>query len=197
MGRMVEKRGLDLFPNGDLEKFFREERVKILKYLVARYGLNQENAEDCFQEGSFAVWKNVKEGKLTKENLNCSLSTYLTRCCCNHATHLLNVKSSSLAFEDIEYHIDEDGEVVGADQAEDVSEEDEQTKNELVEVLEEVMDDLPESYRQILWAHYRDKLSMEEMAIKFGYSNANTMKTIKNRCLNALKEKMLARVKNM
>ena len=177
----------------DLGKFFGDERPKVVKYLLAqygKYGFDQDDADDCFQEGCMAVWRNIQDGKLTEENLTCSLSTYLTTCCRNHATHSLKKMVSIETFEGI---IDEEGNLTRDVPAEP----DDTPKEEIVEILIEVVADLPEPCDKVLWGFYRDNLSMDAMAQMLGYSNADTMKTTKSRCMKKLKERMLNILKDM
>lgn len=171
-------------------KYFNSERPKIIRYLAARYSLEEKEAEDCFQEGCLAVWKNIQSGRLTEDNLTCSLSTYLTRCCSNHATHLLEKKSMNSQFETREFQINEDGEVVGSSDTEELSDDQEH----LLRLLESVVQSLPKPCDDVLWGVYRNGLSNKDLAVMLDYQSDCVVITTRSRCLKKLKERMYSLV---
>lgn len=171
-------------------KFFNSERPKIIRYLTVRYNLEDQEAEDCFQDGCVAVWKNIQTGRLTEDNLTCSLSTYLTRCCCNHATHLLEKKSMNSRFETHEFQINEDGEILGSSEQEEFSDDQEY----LLRLLENVVQSLPKPCDDVLWGVYRNGLSNKDLAVLLGYQSDRVVITTRSRCMKKLKERMYSLV---
>lgn len=171
-------------------EFFNSERPKIIRFLTARYNLSDQEAEDCFQEGCVAVWNNIQTGKLTEDNLTCSLSTYLTRCCINHTTHLLSKKTHQSSFETHDFQINEDGEVVGSSEAEELSEDQEY----LLRMLETIVQSLPKPCDDVLWGTYRNGLSNQELAEMLGYRSDRVVITTRSRCMKKLKERMYSLV---
>lgn len=172
--------------NENLHEFLRRERPKAVGYLMKHYGLGAEDAEDCYQEGSVAMWRNIHDGRLTAGNLTCSLSTYLISCCCNHASHLLRDRANTADLETREYRLTEDGEIAGASSADDGTEE----REEMLRVMQEVVQDMSSPCREILWGMYYDKLKQDVIAKMLGLKNAETVKSQKVRCMKQLKERM-------
>ena len=185
---------IEFIPNGDVHKFFHSEKGKVIHYIIYQYGLNKGEAEDCFQEGSIAVWKNIKEGKLTHDNLTGSLSTYLMRCCCNHATHIIE-KSSKLIVDDVflsTLRLDNSSQNNCEDQI--------KIEDEQLDLLCETIKNLPEPCYTILWNVYFNyhevektlndqETIMDAIAKMIGYTKTS-LKSKKSQCMNKLKTKI-------
>lgn len=172
---------VELVPNGDVNKFFKTNRPIIILDLMKSYGLSREEAEDSFQEGSMALFRQVQEGKLSSENLTARLSSYLNRCCRNHATHILQ-KSGRKTPDLPENGLENFGESTESD-TENIA------RKELIEKLEPIVKDLPEPCNTILWSIYYDHYKDSVVAQMLGRS-ANTFKVTKNRCMQKLKTRM-------
>lgn len=173
---------VDLVPGGNVEKFFRTNRPVIILDLIKSYGLTREEAEDCFQEGSIALFKQVQEGKLTPENLTARLSSYLNRCCRNYATHILQ-KAGRNAPDLPDEH--------GLAKFMDSSSEGKNNKayEELLLKMEEVVKDLPEPCNTILWSTYYDFYEDKVLAEMLNYTLAS-FRVTKSRCTKKLKTRM-------
>lgn len=172
---------------GNLTRFFQQEHPKVIRYISYNYHLSADDAEDCFQEGSVALWQNVRNHKLTKENLTCSLSTYLMRCCCNHATHLSEKQTRMVSGDDFFPPMD------------DEPYQEMPVEDERLLLLEKIVAKLPEPCHTILWNVYfnyrevmeqaqNDETLMDVIAVILGM-NKDTLKTTKNRCMAKLKDR--------
>lgn len=172
---------IELVPNGDVNKFFKTNRPIIILDLMKSYGLSREEAEDCFQEGSLALFRQVQEGKLTSENLTARLSSYLNRCCRNHATHILQ-KSGRKTPDLPENGLENFGESTEGDEVNIA-------KKELIEQLEPIVKVLPEPCNTILWSiyydHYKDSVVAEMLGMPSG-----SFRVTKNRCMKKLKTRV-------
>ncbi|MCQ2255670.1 MAG: sigma-70 family RNA polymerase sigma factor [Bacteroidaceae bacterium] len=179
---------VELVPGGDVNKFFRTNRPIIILDLMKSYGLTREEAEDSFQEGSIALFRQVQEGKLSSENLTARLSSYLNRCCRNHATHILQ-KSGRKAPELPENGLENFGGATDDDEAN-------LAKKMLIEQLEIVIPNLPEPCNTILWKvcyeHFDDHVVAEMLnrpITSFRVTKSKCIKKLKMR-INSLVEEM-------
>lgn len=181
----------------DLETFFRNEREKVLRCLKGRYRLDDSNAWICYSDGCDAVRRNIVDGKLNEDNLTCSLSTYLMSCCRHHALKMLAKKKGEKPFELFEGILSGGGEG-------DIGEEDirdgDYDDDEMINVLEKIIRNLPEPCNTILWNVYynyheikqecqENETIMDVIALMLGMKKT-VLKTTKNRCLNKVKEKV-------
>jgi len=171
---------VELVPEGNVEKFFKTNRPIIILDLMKSYGLTREEAEDSFQEGCYALYKSIQEGRLTSENLIVRLSSYLNRCCRNHATHILQKTGRKVP------HIPDDG----SDHFGSSTEEDENNiiKKKLIEMLELIILDLPEPCNTILWKVYYEHQPAALVAEMLNRSTS-VFKVSKNRCMNKLRKR--------
>lgn len=152
-------------------------RPKVMNLLCRKYGLREDEAADCFQEGAIAMWKNLKDGKITLEAIN-SLDSYLFRYCCNHASKIVrdNMRISIVCdFETIDTT------------AESTTEYNHETDRQIA-ILEALVKQLDEPCYSIIWGFYRHKYSMQDMAVILNYKSADVVKTKKNQCMKKLKD---------
>lgn len=160
-----------------LSTFFTQMRPKVTGFLCKKYHLSEDEAADCFQEGTIAMWKNLKEGKVTLEAIQ-SLESYLFRCCCNHAAKALLHQTRISTLDDIGPNAEADDEP--ADSGEE--------RERQIDVLVALVKRLDEPCHSIIWGHYRHHYTMEEMAAMLRYKNADVVKAKKNSCMRKLKE---------
>lgn len=146
----------------------------VLKYVVNNSG-NSELAADVYQETIIVLYENVQ--KPTFE-LNCQLQTYIFS-----IAKRLWLKQLRNHGKVIRFNEDEEDDLV------DVSEEitDHLNKESDIEKMTASMETLGEPCKTILKDFYVYKLNMEEIAEKFGYTNADNAKTQKYKCLQRLK----------
>lgn len=187
----------------NIANYFRNEEDKITRYLQGKYRLNSEDAKDCFMQGSIALWRNIKEGVLTTENLTSSLSTYLTRCCCNHATHILEKKKREVPIDRLlnlpktsEYGFNNRNDDFKSNNKNEFMD----YKDEQIQIIEKIIRTLPEPCNTVLWNVYfnyheiekecQDKESiMDIIALMIGMKKT-VLKTTKNRCMQKVKDKV-------
>lgn len=170
----------ELVPGGNVEKFFRDVRPIIIIDLMKRYGLIREDAEECFSEGCYALMKNVKDGKLTPENLTVRLSTYLETCCRHHATHILMKKGKQAPMPEG----DSMEKMFGTTDDSDMT----IAQKRLVEMVGEIIKDLPEPCNTILWSIYYEHYKAGTVA-KMLNTKDTVFKVQKNRCMNKLRKR--------
>jgi len=74
-------------------------------------------------------------------------------------------------------------------------EENERINNEF-QVMEKAINSLGEPCKSLLEAYYLDKKNMQDIALSFGYTNADNAKNQKHKCLLRLKKILFAEYKN-
>ena len=144
-----------------------KEHYKMMLRLVTKNSGNEDEAQDVFQEALIVVWQ-----KAHKEDfvLTAKLSTYIYSICQNLWRKELERKSK-LSNETIE----------GATSSNDEAQ-------ERIRIVRECIASLGETCKKVLFYYYFDELSMQDIADKMGFANADTAKTKKYKCKKELDE---------
>jgi RNA polymerase sigma factor (sigma-70 family) len=133
-------------------------------------------AKDLFQEGFMVLYRNLNNPVFT---LQCKIKTYLYSVCKRIWLTELKRKSKSLNVND---NFDETIEFEESDF-------EEHAKNEQnLSLLEVSLNKLGEPCRSLLTDFYMNNLSMQDIAVKNGYTNAENAKNQKYKCLLRLKK---------
>lgn len=188
MGKVIK-----FIPHGPKFDAFISEQEKKNLCLIRGMGIDEDDAKDIYQDSSIALYLNIKEGKLTK--LTASLSTYFTQICRFQALkHLSKHKKNdeNRELEDVNQNVIENvnkekynedciDEIIGMISDPDFNIED------LYSKVKEVISNLVEPCRTLLWGRFWDRLSHDDLAEIMDYSSANTSKTMLSRCLKKFK----------
>lgn len=166
----------------DLNRFASSQWSKALAFLKNRFGIDEDDCKDIFQESFIVLYNNIQTGKL--DNMTASLSTYFMSICRNKALEMLrgsaksvNVDSEmSLSLMDREVHSEKIEALLALDNGDEAIE---AQKEELVRTI---VKDLPSPCNELLWGFYRDNLSMKSLAEMFNYSSEGVVKVTKHRC---------------
>ena len=169
-----------------LIEFIEGERKKAVPFLIKNFSLEDEDAQDVFQESSLALFKNIKQGKLVK--LTSTLSTYFISICKNQAKKRLQKDSKTISFEATinnttkdEYSENKIDEILSFGES--------GITKEQKELMRKIVQDLPYPCEDILWYYYGDGINMKTIADLLDYKNAETVKSTKTRCMSKLKNK--------
>ena len=162
-----------------LDKFIRQERGKCINFLRKQFSLSLDDAEDVFQDSCIVMFNNIQSGKLTE--LTSSLATYLTGICMHKAMHFVDKQKRKVSYEysglqNVMIH-----EVI--DYTDGI------LQKEKIAAVHKIVRNLPEPCDKISWGYYADELNMKDMADMYGYKNADTVKSLKSRCMSKFKEK--------
>ena len=163
---------------GALKQFYLEQKPICLAYLAKNFNMDSEQLNDIYQDSVLAFYQNILQQKLTE--LNSSLSTYLFAIAKNLSLKKQN-KNLKIVSKDL-------------NAIENINEE--LYDNENDEKLNSAINAytaMDEPCKSILEMYYFGKLSMEEIASKLGYNNANVAKTQKARCIKLLRKKLIGR----
>lgn len=172
----------NIYDTADLNRFAASQWSKVLAFLKNRFGIDEDDCKDIFQESFIVLYNNIQAGKL--DNMTASLSTYFMSICRNKALEMLrgsaksiNVDSEmSLSLIDGEVQSEKIEALLALDNGDEAIE---AQKEELVRTI---VKDLPSPCNELLWGFYRDNLSMKSLAEMFNYSSEGVAKVTKHRC---------------
>lgn len=147
----------------------------VLKLVVGNSG-SSEAAQDVYQETIIVLYENVQRGNF---ELNCQLQTYIYSVA--KRLWLKQLKKNGYTF----LMKEEDGPEL-ADITEDMSWH--MQKEQDFEKVKQSLESLGEPCATLIRDFYISRLSMDEIADKFGYTNSDNAKTQKYKCLQRLKK---------
>lgn len=171
--------------NQILNDFARKYRDRTLTYLHNTFLLSIEDCEDVFQEASIILYRAAVDGKL--DNLVSSLFTYFIGICNNKAHEQIRA-NDKLQLSSIDVFSSEEGEqrynviLSKADKILNMIDSNDKAECERNNIIQELVRKLPSPCNKILWAFYRDALSMKAIAQMFNYASEGTAKVTKHRC---------------
>ena len=174
--------GLAANETSAVETIYRENYSVIQAFIVKNNG-NPEDARDIFQEAMIVLFE---KAKLNSFVLSCQIKTYLYSVC--RRLWLKKLQQQSRYFPSVELL----KETVAVEN--EIEAHEKQTAD--FNLLEEALNKIGEPCKSILEAYYIQKKSMPDIAISFGYTNADNAKTQKYKCLLRLKKIFFAQYKN-
>ena len=168
------------FRNNDqqiINSFYKANFLLFINYFKTRYGKTQEYIVDLFQDSCVILWQNIHDGKLREDNLSSSLSTYL-----------LSIGKYTMMAKDRKYKEILDDNAINnlrfvVDDADELK-----YQIERENFIDRAVSSLKSPCNELLRAFYWDKLSGQQIALKLGYGNPDSVKTQKNKCMNKLKQ---------
>ena len=176
--------------NQDLNRFISGEKGKILTYLRKNYSVSDDDIDDIFQESSMALYLNIRDGKLS--NLTSSLGTYFMKVCINQTLKFLGKSSKVVPLVD-DSRIS-NGNAVRDDKIDelygfcmDTEEENRKIRMELL--VNNIIASMTDTCKNILQGYYWNDLSTSTIADVFGFSDANSVKAQKYKCVKKFRDK--------
>ena len=176
--------------NQDLNRFISGEKGKIQTYLRKNYSVSDDDIDDIFQEASMALYLNIRDGKLS--SLTSSLGTYFMKVCINQTLKFLGKSSKVVPLFD-ESRITNKNEVRDdkIDQlfgfCMDTEEEDRKIRMEML--VNNIIASMTDTCKNILHGYYWNDLSTSTIADMFGFSDANSVKAQKYKCVKKFTDK--------
>lgn len=163
-----DNEAIELIKKGDERAldYLYKKNYKMMVNLIVKNNGTEDEAKDIYQEALVVFWQKVTSGELV---MTSKISTYLYSICQNLWRKELERKSR--------YSNEE------ADKSEN---ENKLEKQERMAAIHDCLNQLGESCRKILQYYYFDELSMNEIADKMGFANADTAKTKKYKCKQEL-----------
>jgi RNA polymerase sigma factor (sigma-70 family) len=176
-----DARILDLIRTGDEEALvmlYESNRKPITVYVTRNNGTT-EDAHDVLQESLVILWERIRSGRF---EYRAQLGTFIFGTAKNlWSQRLRQKKHLSSAEIDPEEH--EDGSPSALESL---------IETERTAMVRDALQAIGEQCRKLLLLFYWEELSMEEIASRLGFANADTVKAKKYQCKKAL-EQVLAK----
>lgn len=174
--------GLALNDRTVVEAIYRDNYPMVQAFILNNSG-NSDEARDIFQEAMIVLFEKAGSGSF---ELNCQLKTYIYSVCRRlwlkrlqqlqrYHNLIENAEETVSVEEDMELHEKHNADFI---------------------ILENAMSKIGEPCKSLLDAYYIQKKNMQEIAVDFGYTNADNAKTQKYKCLVRLKKLFFAQYKN-
>ncbi|MBQ9650344.1 MAG: sigma-70 family RNA polymerase sigma factor [Prevotella sp.] len=176
--------------NQDLNRFLSDERGRVISYLRKQFSVSDDDLDDIFQESSMALFLNVRDGKLS--TLTSSLGTYFIKVCINQTLKFLGKNSKTKPLFDDRRITNSDfvrddkiAELYGV--CIDAEEEEKKTRMELL--VNNIIASMTDTCKNILHGYYWDDFSTSTIADMFNFSDANSVKAQKYKCVKKFRDK--------
>jgi RNA polymerase sigma factor (sigma-70 family) len=165
-----------------IEIIYRENYNMVQSLIINNSG-SADDAKDIFQEAMIVLYEKVRSGTF---ELNCLIKTYVysvsrrlwlkrLQQMNRYVPTIENLQDTVPVEEDVEENARIDSEF---------------------QTMEKAISSLGEPCKSLLEAYYFEKQSMQEIALFFGYTNAENAKNQKYKCLVRLKKIFFAQYKN-
>jgi RNA polymerase sigma factor (sigma-70 family) len=168
---------LDALRNGDehaLAELFQKNRRPITALIQRNQG-TEDDAEDILQEALIVLWEKIRSGSFEYQS---KLSTYIYATAKNIWFRQLARRRRELPATNEAFEV----------ASEDTTPQEELEENERVTAVQYAMEQIGNPCRDILLLYYWEEQSMEEIALKLGFANADTVKSKKYQCKKALEK---------
>jgi RNA polymerase sigma factor (sigma-70 family) len=167
-------RGLAQNDKSAIEAIYRENYTMVQAFILNNNG-SVEDARDIFQETMIVLYE---KSRLETFSLNCQIKTYVYSVCRRlWLKRLQQLNRFTSQVESLEETVPVEEEI-----------EEHEKKNNDFMLMENAMGKIGEPCKSLLDAYYLQKKSMQDIAVDFGYTNADNAKTQKYKCLVRLKK---------
>lgn len=165
-----------------VETIYKENYSTVQSLIINNNG-TADDAKDIFQEAMIVLYEKARSGTF---ELSCQIKTYIYSV--SRRLWLKKLQQANRFSGDI-------GNTEGIVQVEDDIE-DHTRRDAEFEMMEKAILSLGEPCKSLLEAFYLQKKNMQEIALNFGYTNAENAKTQKYKCLMRLKKIFFTHYKN-
>ena len=165
-----------------VETIYRDN-YNMVQILVINNNGSAEEAKDIFQEAMIVLYEKARSGTF---ELNCQLKTYVysvSKRLWLKRLQQLNRYSGTIENLDGTIPVEEEVEL-------------HEKRNAEFEMMNKAIGSLGEPCKSLLEAYYLQKRKMQEIAVSFGYTNADNAKNQKYKCLMRLKKIFFTHYKN-
>ena len=165
-----------------IETIYRENYNMIQSLIINNSG-SADDARDVFQEAMIVLYEKVRSGSF---ELNCLIKTYV---------YSVSRRLWLKRLQQMNHYAPVTDNLQETVPVEEEIEENERINNEF-QAMDKAISSLGEPCKSLLEAYYLDKRNMQEIALSFGYTNADNAKNQKYKCLMRLKKIFFAQYKN-
>lgn len=176
--------------NNELNRFISDEQGKVLSYLRKTFSVSDDDLNDIYQESSTALFLNIRDGKLS--NLTSSLSTYFLRVCINQTLKFIGKRQKVVPlFNDNTITNKDAFRPDKIDELYQLCTEDEEAEkvSRSEKIVQSIIESMQDTCKNIFKGYYWDNLTTGTIADMYGFSNANSVKTQKYKCLQKFRSK--------
>jgi RNA polymerase sigma factor (sigma-70 family) len=170
-----ESKLLNALRNGDdhaLVDLYHQNRKSIASLVIRNHG-TEDDVEDVLQEALIVLWERIHHGSF---EYKAKLSTFIYATAKNIWFRHVSRQQREFSISDNSYEV--------ADKESTPLEELEE--NERILSIQQAMEQIGNPCHDLLLLYYWEDLSMEEIALKLGFANADTVKSKKYQCKKAL-----------
>lgn len=160
-----------------------KENFNVVQSLIVKNNGTADDAKDIFQEAMIVLFEKAKSETF---QLNCQIRTYLYSVCRRLWLKRLMQQNRFLVVDENEQ------EIVSV---EEEMEDHERINSEFI-LMEKAINNLGEPCKSLLEAFYLKKRNMQDIALSFGYTNADNAKNQKYKCLMRLKKLFFSQYNN-
>ncbi|MCC6186603.1 MAG: sigma-70 family RNA polymerase sigma factor [Chitinophagaceae bacterium] len=180
---LTEHQQLEGLANNDrkITELIYRNNYKQVQALVQNKGGNSDDGDDVFQEAMTVLFQKAQQEDF---RLSCKIGTYLVAVAKFIWYKKLQQQNRRPDYVPFDSGSDEKGE---SHQYEDDIKVQKERELHFAQ-LDVAMDDLGEPCASLLKAFYHENKSMQEIALRFGYTNPDNAKTQKYKCLSRLKK---------
>ena len=172
--------------------FYNYNHGKFTSYFKSKYGKSDDYVLDLYMESYEALWNNIHSEKLKADKLTSSMYQYMLGIAINmlkagdrktRELYKVNMfyKDADSQDESLDKRVQEQV-LFEADYAQDAEE-----YADLQNFVDRVVSDMQPPCNELLRNFYWNRMSGDEIAEEMNYSNADSVKTQKNKCMKKLK----------
>jgi RNA polymerase sigma factor (sigma-70 family) len=165
-----------------VETIYRDNYNMVQTLIINNNG-SADDAKDIFQEAMIVLYEKVRSGTL---ELNCLVKTYIYSVCRRlWLKRLQQLNRYFPAVQSLETTVAVEDEI-----------EEHEKRNAEFDLMNKAINGLGEPCKSLLEAYYLNKRNMHEIAVSFGYTNADNAKNQKYKCLMRLRKIFFTHYKN-
>ena len=175
-------------------RFLEDVRTALLQEARKRFGSSRLSPEDLTQEALLVTFEKVHNGTLTR--LTSSLKTYVIGVLKKKGLEAQRDKSKFASIPNLPKQSSDDVidpvDIGTAQNAIDrwLNKDSAEEQDELQSAVYDIVTNMADPCKTILWAYYWEGNSMREIATMMNYANARVATTQKSRCMTKVKTAM-------
>ena len=175
-----------------MSQFYNQNYGKFSSYFRTKYGKSDEYVSDLYMESYEALWNNIHTDKLKADKLTTSMYQYMLGIAINMLKagdrKTRELYKVNMFYKDAESQDESlDKKVQAQVQYEAVHAEDDELYADLQSFVDRAVADMQPPCNELLRNFYWNRMSGDEIAVEMNYSNADSVKTQKNKCMKKLK----------
>ncbi|MCM1502069.1 MAG: sigma-70 family RNA polymerase sigma factor [Bacteroidales bacterium] len=160
-----------------ISRMYMQFRQAFFSYFGSHYRKSELEIDDVYQDSFTVLWQNVNSGKITEDNLKCSLTTYLIAV--GRYTMMARQRRYKEIVNDEMITMYYTGKMDDADEV--------MAKEERYAFIRRTVMQMQEPCASILDKFYWEDKTGEEIATDMSYKNTDVVKAQKYKCMQKLK----------